>query len=107
MAQNGENILFRIVPLILIIAVSWFFSFLSAKAKKRTQQTPQEQQTQPEKGSMDLFFGMEDDAESPKLAPGPPEQTVPGADPGTTLWKPQAPEGHVTPKPIEPKWWGA
>jgi hypothetical protein len=109
MGEKGDNFLYGILPLILIIAVSWFFSFLSAKARKQTQQDPRQPQTQtqPEKDALELFFGADEDAEFRKSSQRLPEQAVPRADPGTTLGKPHAPDARVTPKPIEPKWWGA
>jgi Na+/H+ antiporter NhaC len=111
MGEKFDNILYSILPLILIVGISWFFSFLGAKARKQTQQAPgqplPETHTQPEKDPMELFFGIDNDMESPKVSQPNQEQPIPGIPSDTTLGRLLAPEPQITPKPIEPKWWGA
>jgi hypothetical protein len=107
MGEKVDSILYSLLPLILIVAVSWFFSFLGAKAKQQTQQAPEQPHKQPAKDSMDLVFGESDDMESPVTSQRYPDHAAPTADSGATLWRQQGHQPEVTPEPIKPKWWGA
>ncbi len=105
--ENITNVLYSLLPLIVIIFLSWLFSQMGAKAKKRTETT--------EKGSpslagdqiMDILLGKGSTNKEP--APQPTES--PGGSPSMTVesWDVQRPvsTSAPTPKPITPKWWGA
>ena len=107
MAAKSDDLLYSLLPLILIIGVSWFFSFISSRIRKGPQQEADERISQIERDPMKVLFEIDSDAESPKPLQRSPAQAVPGKDSGITLWKPPEPGMQVTPKPIEPKWWGA
>jgi hypothetical protein len=99
-----------IMPLVLIlfIVVSWLFGLVSSKLKKRTQGVAQSPDKSKEDNLMDMILGK--GQETPPEQP-PTEQGPYG--PASGMPRParmrQPPPGGpvVTPKPIEPKWWGA
>jgi hypothetical protein len=107
MGEKMENILYSLLPLILIIFVSWFFSFLGSRVKKHTEQATQNQGTEPEREAAHLFFDKEEAMESPKPAQHIPGLSVPISGDRSTLMQPQSASPQVSPKPIKPKWWGA
>lgn len=100
-----KNILYSFVPLLLIIAASWFFSFLGSKLRKPDQQATASN-TNKEEQNIDIFqeyFGKaEPEAEKnkPIWNAGPsgefgiPQKSIPGSP-------------TISSKPINPKWWGA
>jgi hypothetical protein len=108
--EKIENILYSIVPLILIILFSWLFSFLGSKMRK---QQPDEAVPEQEKGrDFRLIDLLTDQTEPPQTTDS---RTAPldwrGAEPGSrppVQQSPTIPAGpQVTPRPIRPKWWGA
>jgi hypothetical protein len=108
MAEEIEHVLYKLLPLILIIFVSWFFSFLGSRVKKQTQQAPEPQKTEGDREAAQLLFDEEEAMEPPKPAQstfGLPLPAQGAATPAPML--PQASGPLVTPKPIKPKWWGA
>lgn len=107
--KDTDNILYSIIPLILIILFSWLFSLLGSKMRKQGKET----ETTGEKNRgfqlMDLL--LED-----KTGSGPASTQLPGMDRPAELSHPDLPvkmpktapgSPPVTAKPIEPKWWGA
>ncbi|MBI4961966.1 MAG: hypothetical protein HY913_01685 [Desulfomonile tiedjei] len=104
-----ENILYSIIPLVLIIVFSWLFSLLGSKMRKQGQEA--EPAGEKERG-FQLFdmFPQGKEGESPNAAssPGMPRQPE-MMQPDLRTGMPQTVTGAppATPKPIEPKWWGA
>jgi hypothetical protein len=107
MSGKFENILYNIAPLILIIAVSWFFSFLASKARKQTGQPDRPQPQENRGGLADVFFE-EDDGRKPEAsAPVRGPSSMPPVELGERARQPRSVGPQVTAKPIKPKWWGA
>jgi hypothetical protein len=99
-----------IMPLVVILFLvfSWLFSFLGSKMKKRAQGEAQPAAKDNSKDLLEIILG--------KSQEPPAEQPTGQQDPygiGRQLprrermgqYSPGQPV--VTPKPIEPKWWGA
>ncbi len=107
--QNIENILWSLVPLVLIILFSWLFSFLGSKMKKPEENS--EASAGKNLGDRILEM-MKEGAEEvpPQQAAGGPAQPVAKSpfSMGSNVRLPQQSGGPpVTAKPINPKWWGA
>ena len=140
-----------LIPIILVIVVSWFLSYLGAKAKKqgpdqrqggkpvsdtaspgpRLSGTLIRESGEPWPGAVATgrpasqtvsstgqeenvleqkileFFGVAEDVERERQARNDQAQPVNAASPGRRQNVPPAPGPAPTPKPIEPKWWGA
>ncbi len=105
-----------ILPIVLIVVISWLFSFLGSRLKKqepgaRPQPAGAQAQAKPQEDLLEKkileFFGVTEEAQPAKReqqTPGTPMRDVPPTRFGT----PRTPQGPVaTPEPIEPKWWGA
>jgi len=104
-----ENILYSIIPLILIIVFSWLFSLLGSKMRKQGQEGEAS-------GEKDRQFQLTDLFAQDKEVAGPTSMPIPEMDRPPDLMQPSlrtdmskmAPgKPPITPKPIEPKWWGA
>jgi hypothetical protein len=105
MPEKFESILRNIAPLVLIIAVSWFFSFLASKARKQTTNSEGAPKQGDPKGLAEVLFE-EDDVRQPAV-PGEALTASPAplaASSGRT-WQSASVGPKVTPKPITPKWW--
>lgn len=108
MAVNIEESLWKYVPLLLFVLVSWIVSMVIRKIRppdKEEEATETQKRPNP---LLELF-----DQGSPEPPPGK-QQAQPGAV--TPRWIPDqgapVPRSHysgpvVTPEPIKPKWWGA
>jgi hypothetical protein len=106
-----EKLLPSAIPILLIIAFSWFLSYLGAKSKKKE---PEAQVTQNKQGENLVekkileFFGVAEEVEKAKQSEQTPLQTANEASPSG--WASPRPSGGAvlpTSKPIEPRWWGA
>jgi len=101
--DNPENILKSILPLIIIIVVSWLISSLGSRLKKQNGTIQGEDQLA-EKNIFDFLSETKEEAALP-------ENDTRKADVGTAAGKswPGYPTGGppVTANPIKPKWWGA
>lgn len=106
--DNLENIIYSLLPLILILVLSWLFSSLGSRTRKQVQE--KEGLSGPLSGEqiLDVLSSKRGETTS---KPGdvnmgfPEEIRLQEAEP----WMKQqhsAPT-EVTPKPIKPKWWGA
>ncbi|MEW6347915.1 MAG: hypothetical protein AB1646_02540 [Thermodesulfobacteriota bacterium] len=103
-----------ILPIVLIVVVSWLFSFLGSKYKKKDQDARPDAARAQAKPDEDLlekkileFFGVAEEVEKARQAEQTPGQPMSDIPP-TRFGAPRTPQGPVTtPKPIEPKWWGA
>lgn len=99
--NNIENILYSLIPLILIILFSWLFSFLGSKMKK-----PEESS----EGAGGRNLGdriLEMMKEGQDETPAEPVKRGPVAIDSRVGWPQQTGNPVITPKPIKPKWWGA
>jgi hypothetical protein len=107
MGEKIEHIFYSLLPLILIIFVSWFFSFLGSRVKKQAEQAPHPAKPETDRDAVHLFSDEDDVMESPQQARQFPGLSAPPAESGTTLRQPASAGPQIVPKPIEPKWWGA
>ncbi|MBI5248217.1 MAG: hypothetical protein HY912_01870 [Desulfomonile tiedjei] len=99
--NNIENILYSLIPLILIILFSWLFSFLGSKMKK-----PGENSEAAAGSNLgDRLLEMMKEAPGEAPAEAGTKQRFPA---GPRVELPQQTGGPITTaKPITPKWWGA
>jgi len=107
--KNSENILYSLIPLILIIVFTWLFGFIGSKMKKGQQSKPAGTEPEKEDNLFDLLLSKGEDEPHPSQAPPQPGiLTIPAPGGGAGWARSGAPVGpQVTSKPIEPKWWGA
>jgi hypothetical protein len=103
-----ENILYSLIPLIIIILISWAFSFLGSKRRGRQDSAETETQTTPGDQFLD-FISEEDDEDEKLIVRSDDGRSSTGPHVDLDVWAPDVPTGgpEVTPKPIKPKWWGA
>jgi len=106
----NTDILYSLIPLVLIILFSWLLSVLGSKKRQATQ----EDQGRPQGGPLDQLFDLMSPQEEERQAGdsrGQPTAMRPGeyewgglpeARPYQDLAGPR-----ITPDPIKPKWWGA
>jgi hypothetical protein len=105
--ENLENILYSLLPLILIIVFSWLFGSLGSRLKKQAASAGNSTEHR-EQGEdlFDLFAARSGEQPS---ASQPGTQNLPPLPSDTTPWVPKrglAPP-PVTADPIKPKMWGA
>jgi hypothetical protein len=107
--EKMEDILYSLIPLVIIVLISWLFSFLASKKRKQEDGVEDGPQTSPKNQFLEFLSDEEDDDEDLIL-----EKDL-NSDKGDQqrfdldTWAPDVPTGgpEVTPKPIKPKWWGA
>ena len=107
--DEAKNVIFSLIPLILIILFSWLFGLLG-KGKKPTQETDLSPEKSPAEVPLDIFAQMR--GQTGQAPAGQGEARVDermaapiGIRAGRAAKSSGAP--RVTPKPITPKWWGA
>ena len=104
-----DDILWTLLPLIMLIVVSWVLSFLGSRVTKKRQEEEMLAGETEQGGSGELFMNLGDEE---LFEPSPTEQP---SGPARTRrvrseeWDPlQGTEPPpITPEPIKPKWWGA
>ncbi len=105
--ENITNILYSLLPLVVIIFLSWLFSQMGAKAKKRAETQQKESSPLPGDQIIDMILGKRGMDDASARTP----EDFPTRDPGvpSETWKPNKSGAgpQPTPKPITPKWWGA
>ena len=105
--DNLENILYSLLPLVLIIVFSWLFSFLGSRMKKQAgsagNSTTRSEQGE---GLFDILAGRSGEQPS---ASQPGVEDLPPLPSGATTWAPQRGLNPppATANPIKPKMWGA
>lgn len=102
--ENITNILYSLLPLILIILFSWLFGLLGSKAKKQQAEAKVAEERQ-NTDLLDLILSQKE--EEVRSEPG-----VPGAEKARLdeiVWEKRRQPGGpiVSPDPIKPRWWGA
>jgi hypothetical protein len=105
--DNLQNILYSLLPLVLIIVFSWLFGLLGSRMKKRAASAGNST-TQREEGEdlFDLFAtrsGEQPDASQPGMESLPPLPT----DAAPWALRRGLTPPSVTADPIKPKMWGA
>ncbi|MCX5860548.1 MAG: hypothetical protein NTW27_00260 [Deltaproteobacteria bacterium] len=106
--DNLENVIYSLIPLVLILLLSWLFSSMGSKAKKQLGERERTPAPLPGEQLLDLISGAKSGKESSpmevitKPTNGFAQQTTDG-------WGRRRSSGasEVTPEPIKPKWWGA
>ncbi len=104
-----EELLYSLIPLVLIIVFSWLFSFLGSRARARMESEDGSRLGDRDDELMRIFRNEPDEERSAEAddeivlddEEGPGWDTVKPKD----LWEEGAP--LVTPDPIKPRWWGA
>ncbi len=108
--DESKNVIWSLVPLILIILFSWLFGVLGNKMKKPQQKADDSVKTAPDEQPLDIFTALRQAAGQVSTTEGDVNvnERVPTVA-GNQVWRPD--KGltgpRVTPKPITPKWWGA
>lgn len=104
-----ENLVYSIIPLVLIIFFSWLFSVMGSRMKKQAEEGASNGVRSPGDQLLELF-GKPDDEKNVAGEEGRAGTAI-GRMPqvGKSRWEmyrdPQAP--RVNAEPITPKWWGA
>jgi hypothetical protein len=106
--EKIENILYSLAPLIIIIFLSWLFSYMGSRARRQAASAPKESESQSGDRIMEMLMGkqvdeMPSDRRDEVAGPRPAPSTSMGGWNNQRL--PSGPE--PTPKPIKPRWWGA
>ncbi|HMK35894.1 MAG TPA: hypothetical protein VK463_12550 [Desulfomonilaceae bacterium] len=108
--EKITNVLFSLIPLILIVLISWLFSMMSGKAKKQMAQKDVGQKQPTGSPFLDLLLtSKEHEEEAVPQAPmreGPPQDSIPLKVGSWSTQELSAPT-QISSKPIKPKWWGA
>jgi hypothetical protein len=107
--EKIENILYSVIPLVLIILFSWLFSYLGSRMRKEQEEPGAVTAKDRDYQLIDL---MTDQKEAPRAAEAQSALADwPVAFPGTGQKSPMAQPTpgapKINPRPIEPKWWGA
>lgn len=103
--EKIDNLLYSLIPLVVIILLSWLFSYLGSKRRKETEG---EEPSGTRAGDQFFdFFDRNEEEEPPTVsAVGRPEVREEfGGDIRSD--HPRFRGQEVTAKPIKPKWWGA
>lgn len=104
-----EDVLWTLLPLVLLVVISWALSFLGSRVANKTQEGMPVQDDGRDEQSTELLF---DEEERELLGPSKPEPAErpqrPAYDEPSDFETPGVPGApRVTPDPIRPKWWGA
>lgn len=105
--ENITSILYSLLPLVVIIFLSWLFSQMGAKAKKRAETAGKESSPPPGDQIMDILLGKGGSEDA--SAHAPEQFSSRGIGGSIETWDLNRPVTgpEPTPKPITPKWWGA
>lgn len=109
--EKITNILWSLIPLILIILFSWLFSVMGSKAKKQTEGRAPGAKEGTGSPLLDMLMNVKANEEDIRPTVTAQEKPVPGSAvpmaPG--VWPAQDISGRtqISSDPITPKWWGA
>ncbi len=109
--EKITEVLWSLIPLVLIIVFSWLFSLMGSKVKKQTQG----KEPMPEEGAgspiLDMFLKVGQEEEEPRTGARLPVKEIPGSpmplEPGAWNAQNVSSPTQISSKPITPKWWGA
>jgi hypothetical protein len=108
--EESKNVIWSLLPLILIVLFSWLFGFLGKKMKKPQEDTDVSLNRAPEDQPLDIFSAIREAAGQISASEGPtgPNGRMP-TPAGSQAWRPERgfTGPRITPTPITPKWWGA
>lgn len=109
--EKAIEVLWSLIPLILIILFSWLFSLMGSKLKNQ----PQGKAPAPKEGTgspiLDMLLNIDEKKEEAQPRPPAPGKEIGGGpvrfEPGA--WNQPSISGptQVSSEPITPKWWGA
>jgi hypothetical protein len=108
--KDLEKLIPSLLPIILIIVVSWVFSFLASKMRKPQQQ---EGESAPAERGGDLLGDLfnlgkgQDVFQRPQGRPAGPAGEIQPMDMGDRRPYQDVRGPSISPRPIEPRWWGA
>ena len=105
-----KNVLYSLIPLILIILFSWLFGVLGSKMKKPTEESDVSLKRGPEDQPFDILSAIREAAgQGPEPQGGLKISDRTATPMESVAWGTGTGPGGptVTPKPITPKWWGA
>lgn len=106
--EKIKETLITLLPLLLILVVSWLFSLMGSKLKGKQDSEEQPVQKNTEEQQPDLMQILTGTKEKAPEVPSAFHDIDGGAAFGKPQHRPVAKGGPViTPKPITPKWWGA
>lgn len=105
--ENLDNILYSLIPLILILVLSWLFSFLGSKKRQETESAEHSGSARVADQFFD-FFAQDREREEVRQE-GPPQRADVRGGSQDSLWTGRSTMRgpQISAKPIEPKWWGA
>lgn len=103
-----QNIIYSLIPLILILVLSWLFGSFGSKTRKQVPDHPQSSSPQPGDQIFNLISSRRDEKEllPQRAVPTMPDPITREDSDGWSRLQSSVP-GPVTPEPIKPKWWGA
>jgi len=108
MEKKVENILYSLLPLLLILAIPWLLRLLSSAKRGPAQPSDTGEKARPGGLLGNLIPGELDERPDTSGTPGQSQPVEPYRAPMTTSVGSIPSSGPpVTPKPIKPKWWGA
>jgi hypothetical protein len=107
-------VIYKVLPIIIILLISWLFGMIGAKRKRPTDEHAQDrehagEQAQGPTSLSDLFLPpVKEESAPPLTAPNRSEASVHAGYTAQGLDASHIGHGPiVTPDPIEPRWWGS
>jgi ABC-type nickel/cobalt efflux system permease component RcnA len=109
--MDVEKLVWSLIPLLIIIAISWLFSYLGSKANKARQEAESVSGSDNRDRLLDLLSFEEEEKEEEMVGAGHAHAEDIRTDEGSqfTDWEAVHRRGApvVSHDPIKPKWWGA
>jgi hypothetical protein len=110
--EKITEVLWSLIPLVLIIVFSWLFSLMGSKVKK---QQPQGKEPMPGEGAgspfLDMLLKVGQEEEEPRTDARLPVKEIPSSpmslEPGAWNAQNVSSPTQISSEPITPKWWGA
>jgi hypothetical protein len=105
--DNLENILYSLLPLVLIIVFSWLFGLLGSRMKKQAASSGKPAEQREEAQNLFDLFAARSGGQPGALEPGMESSPPLPADAAPWAQRRGVNPPLVTPDPIKPKMWGA